>query len=224
MTGCSFLHARTPRTRPPALPRRPVPRHYRLDDSGAAQECSIASCPCDDMNLQFHIPVVCRQPVLRRHCLPHCARQRPACASRDRSGDFTLDEDSPRSLAFVAVNTGFGPVKSLIEHAMALDIAEQLRLYWITTPGNSHYLGNLCRSWDDALDNFHYRALKAGDNATVESLLATIIGELDDIASLDFYACMPAPLLDILQAKLLAREVLPGQIRLEQLRENLPVD
>lgn len=214
-----ILHARTPRTR---RLRFLAGQYLALQtDSGAAQNCSIASCPCDDMNLQFHIPVVSGNPFSGKVA---ALRPNSNLTLHGPRGNFILDEDSPRSLAFVAVNTGFGPVKSLIEHAMALDIAEQLRLYWITTPGNSHYLGNLCRSWDDALDNFHYRALKAGDNATVESLLATIIGELDDISSLDFYACMPAPLLDILQAKLLAREVLPGQIRLEQLRENLPVD
>jgi len=214
-----ILHARTPRTR---RLRFLAGQYLELKTGqGAARSCSIASCPCDDMNLQFHIP------------LDHAdAFSTAVAALRPNScltitgprGNFTLDEDSPRSLVFIAVNAGFGPIKSLIEHAMALDIAEQLRLYWITTPGNHHYLGNLCRSWEDALDNFRYRALPSALDRPVANLLDTIIGELDDITSLDFYACMPAPLLEALQTRLLGRQVLPGQIRLEALHEYRPED
>lgn len=212
-----LLHARTPRTR---RLRFLAGQYLTLrTDGGNAQDCSIASCPCDDMNLQFHIPVVAGNPFSTRIA---ALRPNSTLTITGPRGHFTLDEDSPRSLVFIAVNTGFGPVKSLIEHAMALDIAEQLHLFWITTPGNRHYEGNLCRSWDDALDNFHYRALAATDKITVEQLLAAVIGDLDDIAGLDFYACMPAPLLDPLREKLLHQGVLPGQVRLEYIREQPP--
>ena len=42
-----------------------------------------------------------------------------------------LNEKSHRPLIFIACETGFAPIKSLIEHAMALDAAETLHLYWI---------------------------------------------------------------------------------------------
>lgn len=209
-----ILHARTPRT----MRLRFLAGQYLTLQAcnGTAWNCSIASCPCDDMNLQFHIPIVSGNTFSE-----HIAMLRPHSSLNiiGPRGDFTLDDDSPRSLVFIAVNTGFAPVKSLIEHALALDIAEQIHLYWITTAGNRHYLGNLCRSWDDALDNFHYRALTATDTITVENLLDVIIGALKDITNLDFYACMPAPLLDQLHVRLLGKCVLPGQIRLEQIRE-----
>jgi CDP-4-dehydro-6-deoxyglucose reductase, E3 len=214
-----ILHARTPRTK---RLRFLAGQYLTLQaDTGIVQNCSIASCPCDDMNLQFHIPVVSGNPFSEK-----IASLRPgnSLAITGPRGNFTLDEDSPRSLVFIAVNTGFGPVKSLIEHAMALDIAEQLRLYWITTPGNDHYLGNLCRAWTDALDNFHYHALRVRDDTSVETLLGEMLGELDDISNLDFYSCMPAPLLEPLQAMLTQHGVLPGQIRLELVRENAPLD
>ena len=116
------------------------------------------------------------------------------------------------------MNAGFGPIKSLIEHAMALDTAENIHLYWITTPGNSHYLGNLCRSWDHALDNFSYTTLEAIAEGSIESLLPNIIADLDDVATLDFYVCMPAPLLDAVETYLTDNGVLPKQLRLEQVR------
>jgi CDP-4-dehydro-6-deoxyglucose reductase len=209
-----ILHAKTPRTRR----LRFLAGQYLTLTQGdqPAQDCSIASCPCDDMNLQFHIPVAAGDPFGEQ-----LGQLRPSASLTIRGprGDFTLNEDSPRSLVFIAGNAGFGPVKSLIEHAMALDIAETLDLFWITTPGNSHYLGNLCRSWDDALDNFRYTPLDASATEPVESLLPGILARLEDARSMDFYACLPAPLLDAVEAFLLANGIPAQQIKLEPVRQ-----
>ena len=207
------LQAKTPRTKR----LRFLAGQYlslQLDDL-PTQHCAIASCPCDDMNLEFHIPVVAGNPFLE--ALQDRKSNSTLCIEGPQ-GDFTLNENSPRSLVFIVVNAGFGPVKSLIEHAMALDTAENIHLYWIATPGNSHYLGNLCRSWDDALDNFSYTALEATAEDGVESLLPNIIADLDDVATLDFYVCMPAPLLDAVEPYLTDNGVLPKHLRLEQVR------
>ena len=152
-----ILHAKTPRTE---RLRFLAGQYLTLQlDSLPALGCSIASCPCDDMNLQFHIPASAGNPFIE--ALAQSCKANDTLSIKGPQGDFTLNEDSPRSLLFIAVNAGFGPVKSLIEHAMALDTAENIHLIWITTAGNSHYLGNLCRSWDDALDNFDFTALEA---------------------------------------------------------------
>ena len=78
-------------------------------------------------------------------------------------GEFVLREDSPHTLVFIAWDTGFAPIKSLIEHAMALDVAESLHLYWLAPEGRGHYLSNLCRSWSDALDNFYFTPVELPD-------------------------------------------------------------
>ena len=210
------LHAKTPRTKR----LRFLAGQYlslQLDDL-PARHCAIASCPCDDMNLEFHIPVVAGNPFIE--ALQHLKSNSKLCIEGPQ-GDFTLNENSPRSLVFIVVNAGFGPIKSLIEHAMALDTAENIHLYWITTPGSSHYLGNLCRSWDHALDNFSYTALEATAENGVESLLPNIIADLDEVATLDFYVCMPAPLLDPVETYLTDNGVLPKQLRREQVRDQV---
>jgi CDP-4-dehydro-6-deoxyglucose reductase len=168
-----ILHTKTPRTR---RLRFLAGQYLALGQGGqAAQECAIASCPCDDMNLQFHIPLAAGDPFSDQL---DQLKPNSSLTIKGPYGDFTLDEDSPRSLVFIAGNAGFGPVKSLIEHAMALDIAETIDLFWITTPDNSHYLGNLCRSWDDALDNFSYTPLKASATQPVEALMPAILERL----------------------------------------------
>ncbi len=209
------VHAKTPRTR---RLRFLAGQYLSIEFDGLhAQDCSIASCPCDDMNLQFHIPAVAGNPFTGRLA---DLKSNGSLTIRGPRGEFTLDEDSPRSLVFIAVNAGFGPVKSLIEHAMALDIAEDLHLYWITTPDNSHYLGNLCRSWEDALDNFHYTPLQATDTVPVEGLLRGILAELEDINGLDFYACVPAPLREPVENCLREHGLSAARIRLEQVRQD----
>jgi len=210
-----ILHARTPRT---SRLRFLAGQYLSLQlDNHPPQDFSIASCPCDDMNLQFHIPVMSGHPFIE--ALEQLVKSTAGLLIEGPQGDFTLNEDSPRSLVFIAVNSGFGPVKSLIEHAMALDTAENIHLYWITTPGNSHYLGNLCRSWDDALDNFRFSALKAADDSSIEALLARIMADLDDVAELDFYACVPAPHLEPVEDFLTSHGVTQAQCRLEPVRQ-----
>lgn len=210
-----LLHAKTPRTK---RLRFLAGQYLSLDlGNGLLQQCAIASCPCDDMNLQFHIPATAGNPFASH--LSDNARQNDSITIRGPSGNFTLNEESPHSLVFIAVNAGFAPVKSLIEHAMALDIAEDIHLYWITTSGNSHYLGNLCRSWEDALDNFHYTALETDEETTVENLLPGIAGDLDSIAAHDCYVCAPGPLLEGMESWLHGAGMPHSQLRLEPVRQ-----
>ncbi len=186
-----LLHARTPRTK---RLRFLAGQYLSLEIAGVpAQGCSIASCPCDNMNLEFHIPNIkgnlfCEKLVDSIGANSNISISGP-------HGNFILDEDSPRSLVFIAGNAGFGPIKSLVEHAMSLDSAETIDLFWITTPGHSHYLGNLCRSWDDALDNFSYTAMEVTESRSVEQLLPDIIDRLGDATNLDYYVCLPESLL-----------------------------
>ena len=148
----------------------------------------IASCPCDDMNLQFHIT---RDPrdALAIH-LDTATRTNEQIDLEGPEGSFVLNENSPHSLVFIAEGIGFASIKGLIEHAMALDAAEHIYLFWIAGD-SAPYLHNLCRAWNDALDNFYYSALQSGDDIAArvaESL------ESQDAARLDYYACGSAEL------------------------------
>ncbi len=54
----------------------------------------------------------------------------------------------------------------------------------------SHYLNNLCRSWTDALDNFHYTPLVA-DAAQSTRALKQITVDHSDLSGFDIYAAGP---------------------------------
>jgi len=210
-----LLHARTPRTH---RLRFLAGQYLSLEIPGAEpRDCAIASCPCDDMNLQFHVPAMGGDSFSEQ--LRKSVKTNSAIHVTGPRGDFNLDEDSSRSLVFSACNAGFGPVKSLVEHAMALDIAEHIHLCWITTPGHSHYAGNLCRSWVDALDNFHYTSLEAATDSSVPAMLQEFLAKLgEDNHRFDFYVCMPQELLDAAQSVLSGSGVPAAQLRMEPVR------
>ena len=188
-----LLHLQTPRTnRLRFLAGQSVSLEL---PGGLTASCAVASCPCDDRNLQFHIR--------RRAGNAFAERVFDGLKGVDTvrvegpRGEFVLNEESHRPLIFIACETGFAPIKSLIEHAMALDAAEALHLYWIAS-GKGHYLDNLCRSWSDALDNFRYAPLTADgalpDEAVMQSALQQVLQAHPRLGDYDIYVAGPGPL------------------------------
>jgi len=180
---------------------------------GISASYPVASCPCDDRNLQFHI------------------RQRAGDAFAARvydgiggagtvriegpRGEFVLNEDSHRPLVFIAGESGFAPIKSLIEHAMALDAAETVHLYWIASGAGGHYLDNLCRSWSDALDDFRYLplTLQGGwSQEAVERVLSQTLAAHAGLEGCDVYVAGPAPLTSAAEYLLLERGLARTQV------------
>lgn len=120
---------------------------------------AIASCPCDDRNLLFHIH---RQPgnLFSDYAFDKL-RTHDVVEIEGPQGEFILHERSSRPLFFFAFDCGFAPIKSLIEHALSLE-AEDIYLHWIGSSRQHIYLPNIAHAWEDALDDFHYREHIAG--------------------------------------------------------------
>lgn len=179
-------------------------------------EFPVASCPCDDRNLQFHIRNLPGNPF--SDYVATRLTNGEAVTVEGPKGSFVLHEDSTRPLIFIAFGAGFAPVKSLLEHAMALDVAESVHLYWVVSREVNLYLSNWPRAWADALDNFQYTPLVAGtDLETAAGRQESLVGGLlqriaDDYPALDgfdVYVAGPESLLDSARKWLLGRG-LPG--------------
>lgn len=205
----ALLHLQTPRTqRLQFLAGQSVTLETA---NGATAECPVASCPCDDRNLQFHLRHI---PGDRfSDYVFGQLRAGDSVALTGPNGRFTLDEDSPRALIFIAHGTGFAPIKSLIEHATARDTPGSLHLYWIAGAGN-HYLDNLCRSWTDALDNFRYTPLTV-DAAGTEPVLEQIAQDHPDLGGFDIYAAGPGDFLNSVEKFLRDKKFPPDRLRTE---------
>ncbi|RLA35780.1 MAG: flavodoxin oxidoreductase [Gammaproteobacteria bacterium] len=120
-------------------------------------ELGIASCPCEELRLEFHVPRLADAPLTAALLDGDLRHSTPITIDGPR-GDFVLDRDSNRSLVFIAIGTGFAPVRSLVEHAQALEQAPHIHLERLPLAPHGLYLENLCRSWVDAFDDFSYTA------------------------------------------------------------------
>jgi CDP-4-dehydro-6-deoxyglucose reductase len=166
---------------------------------GISASFPVASCPCDDRNLQFH--------VRRRAGGAFAERVFGGLKGVDSvrvegpRGEFVLNEESHRPLVFIAGESGFAPIKSLIEHAMALDASETLHLVWMASGPGGHYLDNLCRSWGDALDNFHYQPI------TAQAALWQLLRDHPRLGDCDVYVAGPGPWANAAEFQLLEHGV-----------------
>jgi len=202
----ALLHLQTPRTkRLQFLAGQSVTLET---GNGAEAEYPVASCPCDDRNLQFHIR---RAPgdrladfVFRK------LKHGDIVEITGPKGEFVLREDLPRSLIFLAYGTGFAPIKSLIENAMARDAAESMHLYWIAGE-EGHYLNNLCRAWTDALDDFQYTPATA-DVAKSAAALRQVAKDHSDLSGFDVYVAGPEAFLKAAKKLLLDNHLPKNQL------------
>ena len=126
-------------------------------------------------------------------------------------GEFVLAEGN-RPLVFAACDTGFAPVKSLIEHALSLDAAPNLSLFWLATRSDGHFMANQCRAWSEALDQFEYELVSHADTKLGAWQIARAMrADLFDI-DCDFYLAGPAEFVDTLHDELRAAGVAAAQI------------
>jgi len=150
-------------------------------------EIPIASCPCDDMNIQFHIPY-----DDTNHFINYASttlKNSDSIQIEGPTGAFVLDEDSNNTVIFIAFDTGFAPIKSLIEHAITLEHAESIHLYWIHTE-EKPYMHNQCRAWVDALDNFTYKQYQSDmSEQQLNKDLENLVNEQPDLQNKNIFIC-----------------------------------
>ncbi len=210
-----LLHLQTPRT---SRLRFLAGQSVSLElANGSTTRLPVASCPCDDRNLHFHVQRAAGDPFAA-YVFDELG-QGETVRLVGPEGTFVLDEESPRPLVFVAGDAGFAPIKSLIEHAMALEVAETLTLVWVTSDSGGHYLDNLCRSWGDALDDFSYLPLRVADfgsPAVIESILQKAFEAYQHLGDYDFYVSGPGPFSSAAQRVLLARGLPRAQLFLDE--------
>ncbi len=150
---------------------------------------AIASCPCDDRNLHFFVPREA-DSAFARMLFSGTLKAGDTVNVWGPMGDFVL-ADSPRPIVFAACDTGFAPIKSLIEHALSLDAAPSLSLFWLATRSDGHFQDNQCRAWSAALDSFEYARFTDVDiESGARQVAQAMRADLFDI-DCDFYLAGP---------------------------------
>jgi CDP-4-dehydro-6-deoxyglucose reductase len=178
-------------------------QHVTLAINDTEDEYYVASCPCEDRHIEVHVRR--DNSGFSRKVFDNLRKEEPVRISGPR-GNFVMKLDSRRPVLFIAWEDGFAPIKSLVQHAMSLEIAEAMYLYW-AADGVGHYQDNLCRAWTDALDDFIYQPMPtiSGPAAVAEFILA----HHPDLIRADIYAAGPADFLEALRTGALAHGLSP---------------
>ena len=151
--------------------------------NGVSGRYAIASCPCEDRHIEVQIPH--HPDDAFAEALFTRLKANDTVEVEGPFGEFVLDEDSPRPVIFLAFGAGFAPIKSLIQHAMSLELAESMDLHWLADEAGL-YQDNLCRAWTDALDNFNYVPHALTDD--LDTLLHSMVVDYPDLHRFDVYA------------------------------------
>lgn len=181
---------------------------------GADTELPIASCPCNGRNLHF---LVRRLPDDRfSQTLFRDLRPGQTVIVEGPTGRFVLQEEAPEPAVFIACGDGIAPIKSLLEHAVSIDVIESFHLYWAVPEPESRYQAHWCRAMRESLDNFAYTPLVDTQTADV---LAAIAADRTEPDISRYYVAGPADQVRSLADGLAGLGIPPDRLRVEALDE-----
>jgi CDP-4-dehydro-6-deoxyglucose reductase len=205
------FHVRTPRTQ--TLQFLAGQRVALRFDGVPERELSLASCPCDGLHLRFHVRWDDGDPF-SAFVFGRLARGERVDLTGP-TGRFQLHDESPRKHLFLCWESGFAPVSSLIEHAIALDPERTMHLYWLSAIPDGHYLSNYCRAWVDGLDDFHYHSIDLAPwgEPTLQEAVEGVLRDRPDLVDYDVYAALPTGSLEATRQRFLASGLPPSQWR-----------
>ncbi len=163
---------------------------FLLDD-GRRRSFSIANAPHDDAVLEFHIRRIkggeFTDRVFKEIQVGDILR------IRGPQGSFFLREESERPVIMLATGTGFGPIKGIIEHAIAEGCQRPIYIYWGARNQDELYMDEMARGWDADNANIHYIPVLSradegwsGKSGHVQEVAA---GEHGDLSGFELYAC-----------------------------------
>ncbi len=207
-----MLHLQTPRThRLRFLAGQSVRLGWTSPQLGDVHTTyPVASCPCDDRNLLFYVTADAGDTLSQCLFSGEIGVGDPI-SLLGPTGEFVL-ADGNRPLVFAACDGGFAPIRSLVEHALSLDAAPSLSLFWLATQSDGHFASNHCRAWSEALDQFEYELVTHADTVVgAQQIALAMRADLFDI-DCDFYLAGPAEFVSTVREELRSAGVAQAQI------------
>jgi len=130
-----------------------------LSFKGNTSRYPIASCPCHGMELEFHIRNI-PEDTFATALFVKKVEFKSTIDLEGPKGIFVLKETSTRPMVFIAWDSGFAPIRSLVEHAFSLEMPNPVYFYW-AYPADEQvpYLENHAKSWQAIMDDYTYRSI-----------------------------------------------------------------
>ncbi|MDE0410676.1 MAG: 2Fe-2S iron-sulfur cluster-binding protein [Gammaproteobacteria bacterium] len=225
--GLAIITTQVPRT---VRLRFMAGQYMHVSHEQGSHDYAIASCPCDEKRLEFH--------VRRQEDDPFSSLVFKGMGVGTRLnirgpyGNFVIDETRGDPLVMIAFDTGFAAAKSLLEHVTAQDNERAVYLYWLACGTDGLYLDNLCRSWADALDQLEYFPILLPHGASdipgsqneglamIEEKLHQSLRHVGNLGNAEVYTVVPDPVARLVEQLLVQKGIARRQFHHEVLRGN----
>ncbi|BAS67862.1 2Fe-2S iron-sulfur cluster-binding protein [Bathymodiolus septemdierum thioautotrophic gill symbiont] len=196
--GMSIVKLRTPRSKTLQFM---AGQNVELSFNGKSYHYPIASCPCHGMDLEFHIRHT-ECDVFASEIFKGGLKAKSKVKLKGPKGIFILKERSKRPMVFIAWDSGFAPIRSLVEHAFSLEMPNPVYFYW-AFPATEQipYLNNHAQSWRAMMDEYNYTPIACTFNRAnkndCKKVAKQIFEALDHniVNQSDVYISVPAEVL-----------------------------
>ena len=160
---------------------------------GKRRSFSLANAPHDDALLELHVRHV-PGGMYTEHVFAQM-KEKDILRFNGPHGTFFLREDSQKPMVMVAGGTGFAPIKSIVEHAIAENCERPIAVYWGGRSRIDLYQLGLAESWATAHANIHFvpvLAEPAADDAwkgRTGLVHQAVMADFPDLSGHQVYAC-----------------------------------
>jgi CDP-4-dehydro-6-deoxyglucose reductase len=158
---------------------------------GRRRAFSIANAPHDDETLEFHIRHI-EGGEFTSHVFDDM-NEGEILRIEGPLGTFFLREESERPIIMLATGTGFGPVKGIVEHAIAEHSHRRIYIYCGARRKDGLYMHDLAQKWAEENANIEYRPVLSrpdeGWDGRTGYVQDAVIADFDDLSDFELYAC-----------------------------------
>jgi len=167
---------------------------------GRRRSFSLANPPHDDELLELHVR---RVPGGRfSDQLLSDMKEKALLRFEGPLGSFFLRDTSERPAIMVAGGTGFAPIKSIIEHAIARGLDRRFHVFWGVRARRDLYMGDLAESWAAGHDGIEFTPVLSDpreEDAWTGStgfVHEAVLARYPDLSANDVYMSGPPPMID----------------------------
>ena len=189
-----------------------------LEFNGIKSRYPIASCPCNGMELEFHIRSI-ESDEFSQVLFSKKIKPKAKLNLTGPKGVFVLREDSVKPMLFIAWDGGFAPIRSLVEHAFSLEMPNPVNFYWAYPSVDSKpYLDNHANSWQVVMEDYYYTSIACEFDRNSKNDCRQVAKQIFNALDLevakesDIYICAPAEVLIFLSELLLENGVDESQL------------
>lgn len=185
-----------------------------LLQDGRRRSFSIANAPHNDKFIDLHIRH--NKEGDYTHYIFNHMKEKEQLHIEGPFGTFYFRENSKNSIIFMAGGTGFGPIKAIIEHALAEGVTRPMYLYRGTRNPEDLYMENEIQSWLQHSNLSYIPVLSASNDKDNWSgrtgyVHQAIADDFKDLRNYEIYSCGPPAMVEAGRTALLAKG-LPGDL------------